>query len=123
MKILVDTHILIWWLDNPTKIPPRIREAIREPENDVFFSAASIWEIALKIAKKQLRMPESFPAALKSAGFSELHVVSKHALAAANLPAIHGDPFDRILIAQARAEGMVFASIDQVVARYNVPLI
>jgi PIN domain nuclease of toxin-antitoxin system len=123
MRILADSHVLIWWLGNPAKLDPAARAAIQDPENTVFFSVASVWEIGLKVAKGHLKVPPNLVEVLRAAGFSELPVLSRHAERAIALPAIHGDPFDRMLIAQAQHEGLVFATRDSIIPEYPVPVL
>ena len=124
MKVLCDSHILVWWLDSPGRLlSPRAQEILRDPGNEVFFSAASIWELGLKIAKGKLIMPSGFVQALREDGFLELPVRSDHAERATALPAIHGDPFDRMLVSQTLAEKMVFNTRDHAILEYEVPFI
>jgi PIN domain nuclease of toxin-antitoxin system len=124
MKVLCDSHILVWWLDNPSKLlSKRAQEILRDPENEVFFSAASVWELGLKIAKGKLLMPSGFVEVLQNDGFAELPVRSEHAVKATVLPAIHGDPFDRMLVAQTLAEKMVLITRDHAILEYDVPFI
>jgi PIN domain nuclease of toxin-antitoxin system len=104
MRLLLDTHVLLWALVSPDRIPARVREWLASPEHEVLFSAASIWEIAIKvqIGRMELPMPlqEVVTAAVKS-GFEELPVKAEYAATIVQLPMYHRDPFDRILIAQA----------------------
>ncbi|MDR2844701.1 MAG: type II toxin-antitoxin system VapC family toxin [Puniceicoccales bacterium] len=123
MKILADSHVLIWWLSDTEKLNPLVRAAIHDTDNTVFFSAASIWEIGLKVAKGHLKVPYGLAEVLRADGFDELPVLVAHAERALTLPAIHGDPFDRMLIAQALHEGLVLATRDHIIAQYNVPLL
>jgi PIN domain nuclease of toxin-antitoxin system len=123
MRILADSHVLIWWLDNPTKLNPLVRAAIQDPDNEVFFSAASIWEIGLKTAKGHLRIPTPIVPLLKSDGFTELPVTAAHASSAMELPPIHADPFDRMLIAQTLSEGLLLATRDRLIVQYDVPVL
>lgn len=104
MRILLDTHILIWALDSPQRLPAPVREQLSDPANDVLFSSASIWEIAIKAAQGRhdfkARPAATWRGALQ-AGFEELPVGSPHAVAVLDLPSLHKDPFDRLLLAQA----------------------
>ena len=123
MRLLLDSHVLLWWLDDPQGLIARpLREAIQDPLNDVFFSAASIWEIGLKAAKGRLRVPSTIVTLLHADGFEELFVTSRHATLALTLPPLHGDPFDRMLIAQTLSEGFILGTRDTTIARYDVPV-
>ncbi|ATC65141.1 PIN domain nuclease [Nibricoccus aquaticus] len=123
MRLLLDSHVLIWWLENPDRIAKPLRDAISDPTNDVFFSAASIWELTIKSSLNRLRLPPSFVTLLRHDGLDELEINTSHAQATASLPPIHGDPFDRMLIAQALTEGLVLATRDATIMRYDVPVI
>jgi PIN domain nuclease of toxin-antitoxin system len=117
MRLLADSHVLIWWVDNPAQLTPAARAAIADPDNEVFMSAASLWEIGLKVAKGKLRVPANFAQVLRAGGFADLPVHARHAERAIGLPAIHGDPFDRMLVAQAIEEGLALVSWDQCLRR------
>lgn len=123
MRILADSHVLIWWLDDPGKLHPLTRAAIQDSENILFFSAASIWEIGLKVAKGHLKVPPGLTAMLRADGFDELPVTAAHAEAALLLPPFHQDPFDRMLIAQTLREGLVLATQDRLIVQYDVPVL
>lgn len=120
MRLLADSHVLIWWVDNPAQLTPAARAAIANPDNEVFMSAASLWEIGLKVAKGKLRVPPNFAQVLRAGGFADLPVHARHAELAIALPAVHGDPFDRMLVAQAIEEGLTLVSCDQWIASYGV---
>ncbi len=122
MRLLLDSHVLIWWLENPERLAEPLRDAIREPANEVLFSAASIWELNIKSALNRLRLPPSFVTLLRHDGLDELEINVAHAQATASLPPIHGDPFDRMLVAQALTEGLVLATRDRTIMRYDVPV-
>ncbi len=122
MRILLDTHILLWALANPTQLTKDARAAIEDPTNDVLFSAASIWEIAIKASLKRTDFrvsPEGIAAAAIESGFRELPVYSAAAAQTAKLPAHHRDPFDRLLIAQAITEPAVFYTADAQLEAYS----
>ncbi|HRQ88429.1 MAG TPA: type II toxin-antitoxin system VapC family toxin [Bacteroidia bacterium] len=123
MKLLADSCVLVWWLGNPHALSRRVREAISSPENEVFFSAASVWELGLKIRKGKLRMPGGFPAVLAADGFAPLSVTADHAARSLALPPVHEDPFDRILVAQALVEGLVFVTRDGRIREYPVAML
>ena len=123
MKLLLDSHIIVWWLDDSRQLTPAIRAAIIDPASHLFMSAASVWELALKIAKGQLKLPDDYVNRLRTDGFTELPVTIKHAVNSTRLPALHRDPFDRLLIAQALAEGLVLVTHDNIITRYDVPVL
>lgn len=118
MRVLLDTHLLLWALGAPARLPPRARRIIRDA--DVYVSAASIWEISIKAALGKLRAdPHEVLAALEPAGFLSLPIAGEHAARVANLPPIHRDPFDRLLIAQALEEPMRLLTDDAVLGAYG----
>jgi len=123
MRILADSHVLLWWLENPRRVALPARAAIADPANEIYFSAASVWEIGLKVGKGKLRIDGDFVALLEADGFEPLSVTMEHAARALTLTATHGDPFDRMLIAQALVEGLMLATHDSVIAQYDVPVI
>ncbi len=123
MKILADSHVLLWWLDDPQRLTPAARAAIADPANLVFFSAASVWEIGLKVGKGKLRIDGDVVAALQADSFEPLPITMAHAARSLTLPDMHGDPFDRMLIAQALAEGLVLATRDRLILHYDVPVL
>jgi PIN domain nuclease of toxin-antitoxin system len=122
MRLLLDTHVLLWWLaDEP--LAPAAAEAIAEPANDVWVSAASIWEIAIKRAAGRLTFDADPVDASEAAGFALLPIGPRHAVDAAALPEHHRDPFDRMLVAQARMEQMTLVSRDTSVQAYEVTVL
>ena len=123
MSYLLDSHVLLWWLEDSPRIGPTARNAIANPDARVLVSAASIWEIAIKQALGKLRAPESVVDLLPQEGFEELVVSGAHAQAAARLPPLHRDPFDRMLVAQARVEHLTLISHDQTLSAYGVDLL
>lgn len=122
-SILLDSHTLIWALGQPDTIQEDARRAISDPANAVFYSAASVWEIEIKAAKGKLHLPPGWLDSVARTGFIELPVLSAHAAASARLPWHHNDPFDRILIAQAAANGFRFATRDRIAALYGVTIL
>jgi len=118
VKLLLDTHILLWWLNGSAELRAEARELIANPENAVFVSAAAIWEIYIKKSLGKLELPDGFESAL-DASFEMLAIQAGHARAAASLPAIHRDPFDRILVAQAQVERLTLLTADAVLAEYG----
>lgn len=121
MRLLLDSHVVVWWSLFPGRLRASTREAIVSPENEVLLSAASVWEIGLKIARQKLRLPADYVTRLLADGFAELPVSLAHASRAMALPPLHGDPFDRLLIAQALEEGVLLVTSDKAIARYDVP--
>lgn len=122
-RLLLDTHAVLWWLDDPELLAAPAREAIAEGENDVYVSAASAWEVAIKSALGKLDAPHDLEAAFESAGFATLPITVRHALVVRDLPDVHQDPFDRILAAQAKVEGLTLVTRDARLSRYGVAVI
>ena len=123
MNLLLDTHILLWWLSGDPRLPTPARDAIASPENAVTISAATAWEIAIKKAARRLEAPDDLLGVLEANDFGTLAITAAHALMAGGLPAHHPDPFDRVLIAQARAESLTLVSVDSRFPRYDVELL
>ncbi len=119
-RLLLDTHTLLWWLADTPALGPASRALIAEPGNVIFVSAASIWEIAIKKALGKLSAPEGLDAILEEQGFEALPIEVFHAEQAGILPRHHRDPFDRMLIAQAQAEGLALVSADPQMAAYGI---
>ena len=120
--LLLDTHVLLWWL-NGDPIEPAAAEAIGDPTSEVLVSAASIWEIAIKRALRKLDVEGSVAEATVATGFNLLSVSAVHAEAVGELPLLHRDPFDRLLVAQARREGSTLVSRDTALRGYDVPIL
>ncbi len=118
--LLLDTHVLLWWLDDPSLIAGQARELIADPRRPVFVSAAAAWEITIKRQLGKLDAPDDLEDALERERFQHLPIAIRHAVAVAELPPIHGDPFDRIQIAQARLEGLTIVTRDGWIPRYDV---
>ena len=123
MKLLLDTHIVVWWGDNSPRLAPAIRAAITNPANEIFVSSIFWWELAIKAAKGHLAIPPGLRTRLRQDGFRDLPITAEHALGVARLPALHRDPFDRLLVAQALAEGLVLVTSDAILTRYDVPVL
>src|SRR5262245_66510187 len=123
MTLLMDTHTFIWWDSDPTKLSAPALAALRDPANEVWLSVASVWEMVIKaqLGKLTLRLPlVDILSQQQANGLRILSVTLAHALGVEGLPAIHKDPFDRVLIAQANAEGAELVSADQVIRQYPV---
>lgn len=124
MRLLLDTHILLWWLADDPALPVAARTAIGDPSSEVFISAASAWEIAIKHALGRLDFPVAQMAAiLDEAGFTPLGIEVQHGVIAGALPPHHNDPFDRMLVAQAQHEGMTIVTVDTMIRRYAVAVL
>lgn len=124
MQLLLDTHILLWAAYSPEKLPPATVEQLSDESNDLLFSAASIWEVAIKASQRRDDFhadPRVLRRELLESGYRELTITGAHAVAVAGLPPIHRDPFDRILVAQARVEGITLITSDRKVAAYGSP--
>jgi PIN domain nuclease of toxin-antitoxin system len=122
VSLLLDTHVVLWWLTDDPALADDLKERL-DHEPDVYVSAATIWEIAIKQAIGKLKEPTDLPERVRDSGFHELPVRSDHAVAAGRLPLIHRDPFDRILVAQARCEGLTLVTRDPEVRKYDVALL
>ena len=125
MKLLLDTHVLLWAAGAPEQLSPVARELLEDTRNELFFSAASLWEIAIKrsLGRSDFQVDARvLRRGLLDNGYSELPITSEHAVFIDNLPAIHKDPFDRILVAQASVEGIVLVTVDALVAQYPGPV-
>jgi PIN domain nuclease of toxin-antitoxin system len=124
LRLLLDTHALLWALEAPQRLPAGIRAAIEDTWNEVFVSAASAWEIAIKQSIGKLPVPRAdLLETLSRANLTELPVTLKHAHATRLLPPIHRDPFDRMLVAQAQVEGLSLVSRDPAVRQYQVTVL
>lgn len=127
MNLLLDTHVLLWWMADDPTLGHRARNAIADPGNGVWVSAASAWEIAIKAALGRLTLPgsvaEVLPAVLVDNDFSPLPITVEHSLRVSELPPVHADPFDRIIIAQAITQSWMIVTADAVFARYPVNIL
>lgn len=122
MRILLDTHILLWSLNTPEKLPDAVREQLESSATDVLFSAVSIWEIAIKSALGKVNfpyLPQQIADAAKRTGFLELPITSEHAAGIIKLPKHHNDPFDRLLVAQALALPARLLTADKALPIYS----
>jgi PIN domain nuclease of toxin-antitoxin system len=125
MNLLLDTHLLVWSTSSSKRLSPTARALISDLDNRLFFSAASIWELAIKQAlrKKDFQVDARIlRRELLNLGYTELPIASNHAVAIDSLPLIHRDPFDRIIIVQATLEGITLLTVDEIVARYPGPI-
>jgi len=122
MRLLLDTHALIWWLGREG-LSEDAEAAIAAPESEILVSASSVWEAEIKAAAGRLHLSGDLIHGVEKSGFAELPVRSQHGRAAARLPLHHRDPFDRMLIAQARLESLVLVTRDPAFRLYDVPLL
>ncbi len=120
MRLLIDTHILLWADERPRLIAQPLRAAMRDETNELVVSAATVWEIAIKRAIGKLRFDRPIVATVLALGFEILPVTGSHAEYAGGLPRHHDDPFDRLIIAQAYLEGMVLGTQDRLMRPYGV---
>ena len=125
MKLLLDTHLLLWAAGQPDQLSATARRLLEDPQNELMFSSASLWEVAIKrgLGRDDFRVdPRLLRRGLLDNGYSELPITSEHAVAVDGLPAIHKDPFDRMLVAQATVEGIALLTADPRVAQYPGPV-
>jgi len=123
MRILLDTHILIWWMQNNPKLSKKAQQLLADPANLIFISAASIWELRIKQSLGRIDLPAKFDSSLHQLSFEELSVSIAHTEELRRLPRLHSDPFDRMLLAQARAEKLSLLSADTQLIAYGYPVI
>ncbi len=123
MKVLLDSHVILWWFGQPRELAQQALEALELPDNELYVSAASWWELAIKRALQRLRFDAAgVSEKLEQANARRLEITFAHAEFAAALPLHHSDPFDRMLAAQALSEGLVLMTRDKSFAPYNVPV-
>ncbi len=123
MNLLLDTHALLWWLDDAAELTPDAKEAIGNPEQLVFVSAVSVWEIVIKEALGNLTVPKELPEVLDAQPFARLDMTVDHVFKVAELPMHHRDPFDRLLIAQCLVDGLTLVTHDADIAKYDVKIL
>ncbi len=125
MKLLLDTHLVLWAAGDPQRLSKQARILIDNPDNELLFSAASLWEVAIKrgLGREDFKVDARLlRRGLLDNGYSELPIISDHVVATESLPLIHKDPFDRILVAQATVEGVLLLTIDSLVSQYPGPI-
>lgn len=125
MRLLLDTHIILWNALEPWKLPKRAQDLISDPGNQITYSVVNLWEIAIKLTSKRPNLvvdPHKLRRELLANDFEEVQVTADHVLATMALPLLHSDPFDRLLIAQAMTEGCTLLTSDKAVARYPGPI-
>ena len=123
MNLLLDTHVLIWALENNPILSGQARKAIIDGENFVFISAVTTWEISIKKAMGKLKSPDNLLDEIRLHRFTPLNITLEHALLAGKLPLIHKDPFDRMLIAQTMIEKLTLVTKDKLIAQYEISII
>jgi PIN domain nuclease of toxin-antitoxin system len=127
MKILIDTQIFLWLFGFARRISPNVEQLLKDSNNEIYFSAASAWEIAIKYSNGKLQLPDHpeiyIPDRMQRANFVWLEISHEHTLAVTKLPRIHKDPFDRLLISQANVENLTLLSSDNIFGNYSVKLI
>ena len=123
MKLLLDTHVILWWLADDPTLKSDARSAISETSNLVHVSAVSLWEIVIKHGLGKLRLPKDWADILMREPFRQLPINCRHALTVGELPAIHKDPFDRLLVAQCLVEELTLVTHDATLRRYDVPIL
>lgn len=122
MRLLLDSHVVLWWLAG-APITEEAATAISAPDASIHVSAITPLELGIKQAKGRISLPERFPAALADAGAAFVPVTAEHAWRASRLPEVHGDPFDRVLVAQGFAEGLTIVTRDRAIPGYGVPVV
>lgn len=125
MKLLLDTHLLLWAASDPDRLSPAALALIEDPDNSLMFSAASLWEITIKqgLGRSDFQVdPRLLRRGLIDNGYVELSITSDHALAVASLPPLHKDPFDRLLAAQSQIEGVLLVTADPILGQYPGPV-
>ena len=120
MTYLLDTHVVLWWLEDARELSQSARRLIADSSNVLFVSAVTIWELRIKQRLQKLSLPANFAAVLAAQAFEELSITHAHAHAVDKLPAIHRDPFDRMLIAQAKCEHLTLVTHDALIKAYDV---
>ena len=123
MRFLVDTHALLWALGEPSALSPAARDAIADPSNLIVVSSASLWECAIKVSIGKLELPEDFFDSVPEAGYEVMPIRISHLNVYRTLPMHHRDPFDRMLVAQARAEALTLLSRDPEIAKYDIEIL
>ena len=125
MRLLLDTHLLVWAMGSPERLPAGLAPMLEDPHNTPVFSVASLWELVIKqaLGRPDFRVePAMLRRALLDGGWQELPIQAQHALAVAALPPLHRDPFDRLLLGQATADGLLLITADQQLAAYPGPV-
>ena len=127
MKALLDTHVLLWWLVDDARLSEKARRILSNAESEVYLSAASAWELAIKVTLGRIELPEPprglIPKVLRDQGFKALDITMAHALRVSELPLHHRDPFDRILVSQSLVERIPLLTADPMLAEYEARIV
>lgn len=123
MRILLDSHTAYWWSNDPSKIRAAAREKIEDPKNEVFLSSVTAWELGLKASKGKIELPEDFLERFAADGIRDLSFHQRHAGRSIKLPPLHGDSFDRALVAQCLEESLTFATRDGKIREYGIAIL
>ena len=123
MRLLIDSHAFLWWSETSARLGAAARNALADPANEVLVSIAGLWELTIKQSSGRLTLPDDLQAMVASQGFTVLPVTFIHLRRIGSLPRVHRDPFDRMMIAQALAEGIPIATGDRIFAAYGVQLV
>lgn len=123
MRLLLDTHVMLWAISDPGQLSARARNAISSEENEVFVSVVSPWEIAIKKSRNRIETPDDLDRGLESSRFKLLPVLLRHTKAIESMPHHHRDPFDRMLVAQAIVDGLILVTADRKLTRYDAALL
>jgi PIN domain nuclease of toxin-antitoxin system len=122
VSLLLDTHVVLWWLTDDRTLSDDVKTML-DHEPDVYVSPATIWEVTIKRAIGKLQAPADLPEQIRDSGFRELPITTRHAIAAGRLPLVHRDPFDRMLVAQARCEELTLVTRDADIQKYDVSVL
>ncbi len=123
MRLLIDSHAFLWWAEASPALGNAARDAVADPANEVLISIGALWELTIKTSSGKLTLPAEVETMVASLGFSVLPINFVHLRRLATLPRVHRDPFDRMMVAQALAEGIAIATGDRVFAAYGVPIL
>ncbi len=122
MRLLLDTHVVLWWLTDDPTLSEEVKTLIDE-EPEAYVSPATVWEVTIKHALGKIKQPPDLPERIRDSDFRELPIRFDHAIAAGRLPMIHRDPFDRMLVAQAQCDDLTLVTRDPRIQKYEVPLL
>jgi PIN domain nuclease of toxin-antitoxin system len=123
VRLLLDTHSFLWWMDSSPALSLAARGAISDPINEILISIASVWELTIKVSSGKLNFPADPETIIRAEGFTALPISFAHIRQTGALPFLHRDPFDRMLVAQAMVEAAPLVTADRQLARYNVPIL
>lgn len=121
-RLLLDTHVVLWWLADDPMLSDELKDAI-DHEVEVFVSAATVWEVAIKQQVGKIKSPVDVPERIRDSELSNLPITADHAIAAGRLPLLHRDPFDRMLVAQAKTEQLTLVTRDRMLGKYDIAVL